>query len=307
MGFGAYILWGRQNVASYYASLGRMDEAIEMYGVIMQDWEVVDTDLWDDIVEVAIAYFDTLCQAERWVDAANLIEIIIAHPSRCEDSFADCYFYLLCKDDRLFQTAYHTKRFDLFDQFYTYAFETLARYGNDGLTSLARYRYALSSVRCSTARHDDALRILSDVATDPEVLDPSNGYYYLKNNAKRTMARIFFDRILQAREKDKWGEVGIHANELFKLARDDADGGEAIICDTSDCSLILSAWNRINGRPNRAEQFAKPALQLGADMLSDDDESNDTEAWVRNRWVEPSKCVRHFADHYNLLFSDIFV
>lgn len=103
---------------------------------------------------------------------------------------------------------------------------------------------------------------------------------WTKDRADRELARQHLNRALRAREEDRWTDVGRYAESLVNLvvSEKDVDGKPAF--GTRDCSLVLAAWDRNNGRMARAKKCAEQAIFLAIDMLSDTDADNNVMAWL---------------------------
>ncbi|EMC91242.1 hypothetical protein BAUCODRAFT_319350 [Baudoinia panamericana UAMH 10762] len=278
-----YLLEDQQNLASYYMQCNNWQAAADTCERMIAHWEAVSSIIipvyWTDMVSAVLYYLGLLCEKKAWPRAIGLLERTSNHPKRFEESFLSCYQYMLQNPETLQRLAYETGNLALVDRLPSNAFVTAGRYGSDGQTSLVRYEWAILFLRLDSSRVHEAIALLEAVLEDEEVLDATNGFYWLKDQAERELARAFFDKTLHARENDKWQDVAVYADKLVRLVTSDIDANGKILFGTRECSKTLAAWDRINGRPRRARQCVRTAVTLGIDMLSDTDPDNDFTAW----------------------------
>lgn len=273
--------WYLQELAWYCLEVKRYDEAVHSHEATLANWEHTDPESgdWSQISMAAVNCADTFVLAERFDLAADMLQRFLEHPKRLEESFVFVYEQLL-ERDILLRIAKETRRYDVLEKLYANALQTFARYGSNGSCSAVRYHRAIAIVRFHPEQHEAACKLLRWVLADPEISNMSSSWYYLREVAELALARLYFERILQAREDDQWSDVGTYAQELVNLVRGATDDDGKATFSTRNSSLILAAWDRVNGRMDRAKQCARGMLQNGFAMLSDTDPDNDSWAWV---------------------------
>lgn len=269
----------RGELASYYTSVERRDDAKKCYDDLLGAWEAQPSEgrLWETIAYSAIAYLQSLANWESWSDAATLVARMTKHPQRLAAGFCAIYRLFLYGDRLLVivaRVAYYSAQFDIADKFHANAVRCLAQHGEDGETAIMRYNRAYTMLRLQPERAEVVELLHKGVLQDPELRDDTQ--------VKVELARKYMDNILTARERPLWQEVGTWAHALVSLSgnTDDPDYKDTAISAGNDPYIYtLAAWDRISGRQKHARMHVKATLTDGVDMLSDDDESNDLWAW----------------------------
>ncbi|KAK4555413.1 hypothetical protein LTR86_007710 [Recurvomyces mirabilis] len=272
---GSYLRDSRQDYASWSLQINLLDQALQSYEHILKDFELVDPDGddWNEVVSIVVAYYYTLCDKKRWHDVGRLLESLCSHPARFHEGYLMLYQYLTVHS-WLLATGFTTKRFDTLLLFLNNAISMTARYGEDGDTAYIVYIRATVLLRLDSTRIDEGVKLLEAVA---ESDDSGRG---VKDIAERDLARHYFDRSLQAREKDQWHEVGRWASQLVQLVISELDVDGKPNFGTRDCGHILAAWDRVNGRQDRAKECIRQHITYGIDLLDDLDPENDDLAWI---------------------------
>ena len=277
-----YCLWDTQELANYYSIQDKPLEAIKTHESIIIDWERAAEDpMWDEITFSAIAIVTNAGESGDHETAMTMLERMVQHPKASDVHFAFVYQHFLESVRRLDRAAFETKRFSVLDRFWRQAFEVLARWGEDGQTAAVRYFWAQSILHMQPSRVEEAVGLLRNVVSDVEISFKGNTWHWLKERAEMELARIYLNRAIVAREEDRWHEVGMYANELVSLCRQDVEGDSKLSVSTRDCTLILAAWDRINGRVARAKHYTKGIMEIGIDTLSDSDPQNDLWGWIQ--------------------------
>jgi hypothetical protein len=234
---------------------------------------------YDNNVNVYASYFvDKLEEFEEYEALEILLERVVNHP-RLQRPFFGFYSHRiqtgirLEAGDSLLKFAYKKNKFNLVNGFWKQGREVIARDGYEGEMALLRWSQANLLIRLTPGL--EAFRVLERIAQDPEIATPVNPWHWLKDKAEMELARLYLTKALDARDQDRWNEVGEHAHKLFLLAHREGDG------EASSAALILAAWNRLSGRPIRAKQCARAHVEQALDMLYDADEENDTWAWSK--------------------------
>jgi tetratricopeptide (TPR) repeat protein len=273
-----------EDLAEYYYQAKERDQAICCYDGLLKNWEHQSPrgQVWDTTIYNVTAYLQILADWKLWNSAADLLDRMIQHPRAKTKDFLDIYRFFLYGDTTLLTVSYHSKRFDLADEFYADAVQCLAEHGNDGETAMMRYNRAFAMLRLQPSR-SEPVDLLRRTSGDSEFLDADNGFSGWLGRVKVELARKYMDNILCAREKPRWQDVGRWAHKLAALLRDtdDTDDTDAAAATSKQpFVLTLAAWDRISGRLKHARLHVKEMLTDGVDMLSDDDESNDYWAWT---------------------------
>ncbi|KAK3670710.1 hypothetical protein LTR78_009402 [Recurvomyces mirabilis] len=275
MSLTSYLRSTRQDCASWSLQINQLDEALQSYERSFQDFELInpDGDDWDHVVSIIVAYYYTLCDKSRWHDVGRLLERLCSHSARFHEEYLMLYQYLTVHS-WLLATGFTTKRFDILLLFLDNAICMTARYGEDGDTAYIVYIRAMVSLRLDSDRTDEGVKLLEAVADSD---DSGRG---VKDITERELARHYFDRSLQAREKDQWHEVGRWASQLVQLVISELDVDGKPNFGTRDCGHILAAWDRVNGRQDRARECIRQHITYGIDLLDDLDPENDDLAWI---------------------------
>ncbi len=129
-------------------------------------------------------------------------------------------------------------------------------------------------LRLKQSKETEARALLRIILADEELSTQANPWSYVQESAERELARVYFKRALEAREQDRWADVGSNAHELYNLARIEGDN-ERISFKTTSAALVLAAWNRVNSRFDNAKRVLKLLLEQGLEMLYDSDSEND--------------------------------
>lgn len=266
----------RQELATYYVNIEKVDLAVQQYEIIIKEFGGCDptaTD-WDELLSIVVAYYHTLTNDKRWDDATVLLRQLLSHPQRFSEEFVMLYKYIAYNEPTLLQLGYRRKDQDILIALNDNALTSIARYGDEEEVPSLFYVRAMLLLRLDNSRADEAIRLLKAVSQDEEVDD------WTKDRADRELARQYLNRTLRAREEDRWTDVGRYAESLVNVvvSEKDVDGKPAF--GTRDCSLVLAAWDRNNGRMARAKKCAEQAILLAIDMLSDNDLDNDVMAWL---------------------------
>ena len=273
----------REDLALYYYQANKRDEAVRCYDDLLRGLEhpILEGRVWDTTIYNANLYLQNLADWKMWDSAADLLEHVMQHPRAKTKAFLDFYRFFLYGNTTLLMVSYHSKRFNLADDFYADAVQCVAEHGDDGETAMMRYNRAFAMLRLQPAR-SEAVNLLRKTSGDSEFLDADNGFSGWLVEVKIELARKYMDNILYAREKPRWQDVGTWAHKLLALLRD-ADEGDDTDAATATSKqpfvLTIAAWDRISGRQKHARLHVKEMLTDGVDMLSDDDESNDYWAW----------------------------
>ncbi|KAK4543970.1 hypothetical protein LTR36_004744 [Oleoguttula mirabilis] len=274
------LLLNRLALASHYSQAQNVVTAMQTYEEAIEDWETSSesSEYWDDLVSAVTASFETMCNANEWHRAAELLERMVSHPKRLSQKFLSVYSYFMGND--LLHIGYEANCVGALERLADNALITVARYGFDGQTAFVRYNRAVSMLRLQPGSQGEAISLMEAIIDDEEVLDASNGYYCLKDMAERELARVYLDRTLRAREMDLWPDVGCYADKLVRLVKAETDAEGEVVFGTRGCAPILAAWDRVNGRSDRARDCVRCMVDMGIEMLSDTNPENDYEAWV---------------------------
>ena len=265
-------------LAIMYGEIKEVDQCLAMCKELLKDWEGVSLAAIDSYVNYyASCCVEQLDELEQYEALESVLDRVVNHP-RLERNFYSFYSHLLeagviSVGDRLLKFAYVKDRFNLVDRFWRSGMKHIAREGHSGQMAVLRWHRANLLIRLAPGM--DAFPILERIAQDHEIATPTNAYHWLKDKAELELARCYLNKALDARERDRWNEVGAHAHDLSLLV--DREGNDG----ASSASLILAAWNRLSGRPGRAKQCVRAYVEQALDMLYDADEENDEWAWSK--------------------------
>ncbi|KAI8633931.1 hypothetical protein F5Y19DRAFT_415793 [Xylariaceae sp. FL1651] len=275
----SYLIYEYRDIADLQRGAGQTEQAIKNYGLVLEGWTDKEAPNWAERVEPFISSFKSLTELGQYDYALKQLIRFNSHPKRLEKDFLIIYEEFLF-DPVLARIGYGTRQPDLVDAFYTNAMWTTAKYGEDYEVSALRYNRARTLLKLDSNRRDEAQQILTEVIrreSDEELATLWSSF--IKQDAEKALSVIYLDNILQARENDAWVTLGQQAEELVTLIKDSKASRAADDARPSDCFLTLAAWARTNGRKKRARGLAGEHLNLGIEMLSDDDDDNDAQAW----------------------------
>ena len=263
----------------YYKWTADVDKRNDVFEGLLEGWEGEEEfDLSSQRTHGAIIHMSALQEDTNFASAAIVMKRLATHPHTTGVKFHFLYLRFYREPNLLLQIAYESDCFELLDSFWANGLQSCARYGEDGDVSALRFHRAYATLKLCPERAEDAVVELDKIVSDVEVATPSNEYHWVKERAERELARIYLDRALKAREEDRWHQVGVNVDHLVRLCRVHPDEEHSETVDR-ECSLMMAAWNRMNGQHWRALQCARPRLERGINVLTDSDPTNDMEAW----------------------------
>jgi tetratricopeptide (TPR) repeat protein len=268
-------------LAELQKEIGQTEQAIKNYALALGQWTEEEVPNWPRRAWSFAFCFKELVMLGQYDCACKQLERFNSHPKRLDEDYMVIYDEMVIYNSTMERVGYGTRRPDLVDAFYANAIWTYAKYGEDYEVLALRYDRAKTILKLDSNKRQEAEGLFLEVIGREIIEDmPSFWGAYARNNAEKALGVIYLDNTLQAREDDDWIAVGKFAHKLVELVKDSQARRAANGGNPSDCVLILAAWARTHNRPGRTRELVREHLSLGVEMLSDDDENNDVEAWT---------------------------
>lgn len=189
--------------------------------------------------------------------------------------------YVFCLDGCIHVSAVQTKSFHVLEKLYEPAIRRGEKTDDQEMLGHVRYVYGRSLSFDPNRREDKMIELWEDSLSNyPKYSDTDSSFHHL-NRLIGKLAPLYLQRALAAKANSDWNTV---ANYLSKLAAMLPEGVTSSEINFPP-QLWLARYHHLNGEDAKARQMVRNSLQVVIELLSDEDESNDAEAFEKARFV----------------------
>src|SRR5579871_6775101 len=167
----------------------------------------------------------------------------------------------------------------LVEEFYERGLHVLSSEDNDNdpddlvLQSLFRSWYGILLLRV-TSKDDKAIRTLELALKDFEAVKVTEQIKSVRDVAEEELQMRYLCEALRARASGDSHRAGDFVSRLSDLAH----RGNSF-SNSRQSTLVLAVWERTEKREDVAKSLIRPAIDVAIDMLTDDNDENDLQAW----------------------------